>query len=105
MKLAGKLARPIPCLTVGEVLGDLAKRVVNGAVLFVAVVAFFLVPFGRRTLAQHAAAIVGTPPAREAATACADAGRRVVERAGDEWRALRKAPPPAPPAPDLPPAD
>jgi hypothetical protein len=86
---------------VAEVLGDLVKRIVNGAVLFVAVVAFFLVPFGRRTLAQHVAAIVGTAPAREAATACADAGRRVL----GELRPARKAPPPPPPETDLPPAD
>jgi len=89
------------------VLGDLAKRVVNGAVLFVAALAFFLVPMGRRTLAQHVAAIVGTHPAREAAAACADAGRRAAARAQEELKGKRKAPP-APAAtavPDLPPAD
>ncbi len=102
-----KLARAGQRLTLVGVLGDLAKRVVNLAVLLVAVVAFFLVPFGRRTLAQHVAAIVGTPPAREAAAACADAGRRAAARAQGDLKGRRKAPPPpaAPAAPDLPPAD
>jgi hypothetical protein len=93
--------------TLGAVIGDLTKRVVNAAVLFIAAIAFFLVPVGRRTLAQHVAAIVSTPPAREAAEACADAGRRVVRRAGAEIKAIRQPkPPPAPSAPvDLDPAD
>lgn len=87
-------------------LGEVAKRVVNGAVLFIAAITFFLVPVGRKTLAQHVMAIFGTSPAREAADACADAGRRVAGRASDEWKTARlPAKPPAAPPPDLPPAD
>ena len=96
------------------VLGEVVKRVINGAVLFIAAITFFLVPVGEKTLAQHVVAIFATPPAREAADACAGAGRRVAERAEDGWKTARQAPPratstppkapPAPP-PDLPPAD
>ncbi len=46
-------------------LGNLAKRAVNLAILFLAAVTFFLVPFGRRTLFQHCKAIVATEPATE----------------------------------------
>jgi len=87
-------------------LGDLAKRVVNGAVLCVAAMAFFLVPLGRKTLAEHLAGVLGTGPAREAAAACAGAGRRVVTRATGELKALRQEPrAPAPASRDLEPAD
>lgn len=89
-------------------LGELTKRVTNGAVLFVAAIAFFLVPVGKRTLAQHVAAIVSTPPAREAASACVEAGKKVAQRAKAEIKALREGPkePPRPNAPvDLEPAD
>src|SRR6185312_9396598 len=71
---ARKLARPAARPTVGAVLGEVAKRVVNGAVLFIAAITFFLVPLGRKTLAQHVMAIFGTEPVREAAGACAEAG-------------------------------
>lgn len=84
-------------------LGDLVKRVVNGVVLATAALAFFVVPLGRRTLAQHVVAIFTTPPAREAATACVDAAHLLVERASaqvDAIRARRK-----PRAPEPPPAD
>ncbi len=89
-------------------LGDLAKRVVNAVVLCVAAVTFFLVPLGRKTLAEHLAGMLGTGAAREAAAACADAGRRVVTRAG-ELKGPRQEPKATPPAPapprDLEPAD
>lgn len=58
-------------------LGAIAKRLVNAGVLFLAAVTFFLVPLGRKTAAQHVVAIFGTEPAREAADACADAGRKL----------------------------
>ncbi len=70
-------------------LGDLVKRLVNLAVLFTALVAFFLVPIGRKTLSQHAIAIFTTPPARECASACADAARHMIERARAEVGSLR----------------
>ena len=47
------------------VLGNLAKRAVELAILFLAAVTFFLVPFGSRTLFQHCKAIFSTPPAAE----------------------------------------
>jgi hypothetical protein len=102
---------------VGAVLGEVAKRVINGAVLFIAAITFFLVPVGRKTLAQHVMAIFGTEPVREAAGACAEAGRRVRGRAEDEWKTARQggapavpttpapAKQPAAPPSDLPPAD
>ena len=46
-------------------LGDVAKRAVNLAVVALAAVAFFLVPFGRRTLYQHVRAVLSTPQAAE----------------------------------------
>jgi hypothetical protein len=82
------------------VLGELAKRIVNAAAFFLAAVTFFLVPLGRKTAAQHLVAIFGTTPAREAADACADAGRRLAESV----KALR-APPEEPPPEELDPAD
>ena len=87
------------------VLGDLAKRVVNGVVLCVAAMTFFLVPLGGKTLAEHLAGVLGTQPAREAAAACAGAGRRVVTRAAGELK-VRSPEPKAAPAPRvLEPAD
>jgi hypothetical protein len=104
-----KLARAAPRPYRKPVLGDLAKRLVNGAVVCVAAMAFFLVPLGRKTLAEHLAGVLGTGPAREAAAACAGAGRRVVTRAADELKTLRQerheTRPPAPPPRDLEPAD
>ena len=46
-------------------LGTLAKRAVELAILFLAAITFFLVPFGSRTLFQHCRAILTTPPAAE----------------------------------------
>jgi hypothetical protein len=60
------------------VLGDLIKRIFNLAVLGLAALAFFLVPVGRKTPAQHVVAIFRTTPAREAAREFSEAARRVV---------------------------
>lgn len=46
-------------------IGNLARRAVELAVLFLAAVTFFLVPFGRRTLFQHLRAVMSTEPAEE----------------------------------------
>lgn len=70
-------------------LGDLAKRVVNGAVLFIAAIAFFLVPIGRRTMYQHMIAIGTTEPARECVASCADAARKMVDAAKVEIVRIR----------------
>jgi uncharacterized membrane protein len=62
--------RPVPIAVatlVGTMIGTLAKRVVEVAVLALATYAFFRVPIGRRTTYQHLAAIFSTEPAREAA--------------------------------------
>jgi hypothetical protein len=61
-------------------MGDVIKRLVNGVVILLALVALFTVPFGKRTLAQHARAIFRTPPAREAAAAVRTFARDVADR-------------------------
>lgn len=83
-------------------LGELAKRLVNAGVLFLAAVTFFLVPMGDKTPAQHVVEIFGTTPARDAADACRAAGRRIAA----SFLALRDAPArEASPEPELMPAD
>ena len=72
-------------------LGDFVKRVVNGLVLLLAALTFFLVPIGRKTMAQHAVAIFSTAPAREAAVDVADATRKAFQRAGAAVAELREA--------------
>lgn len=46
-------------------LGELVKRAVNVVVVGLAAIAFFLVPFGRRTLFEHVRAILATDAAGE----------------------------------------
>lgn len=72
------------------------KRVFNGGVLALAALMFFLVPVGRRTPAQHVAAIFATPPAREAAAAFAAAARSAASRAAAGLTALRQSGRPRP---------
>jgi hypothetical protein len=86
------------------VLGDLLKRAVNLVVLALAALAFFRVPLGGKTPAQHVAAILATPPAREAAASIGDAakglGDRVIkeiERARADAREARDDKPAPPP--------
>ena len=80
-------------------LGKVARALAEGTVIYFAALAFFLVPVGRKTPAQHLAAIFTTAPAREAASAFAGAARRAVARAGDGITALRdpRSSPPRPP--------
>jgi hypothetical protein len=73
------------------VLGDFVKRVVNGLVLFLAALTFFLVPIGRKTSAQHVVAIFSTRPAHEAAADLAVAARKAFQRAGTAVAELRQA--------------
>lgn len=83
-------------------LGEIAKRLVNAAVLFLAAITFFLVPLGDRTPAQHLTAILDTPAAQRAADACADAGRLIAGSVVE----LRSREKPAPkPDQELMPAD
>jgi hypothetical protein len=58
-------------------VGELIKRFFNGMVFFLAVLTFFLVPLGKKTPAQHVAAIFSTKPAHEAAASIADAARKL----------------------------
>ena len=72
-------------------LGDFVKRGVNGLVLFLAALTFFLVPIGRKTPAQHVVAIFSTEPAHEAAAELAIAARKAFQRAGTAVAELREA--------------
>jgi hypothetical protein len=58
-------------------VGELIKRFFNGMVFFLAVLTFFLVPLGRKTSAQHVAAIFSTKPAQEAGASVAEAARKL----------------------------
>ncbi len=62
-------------------IGALAKRLAEGAVLVLAAIAFFLVPLGGKTPAQHVVAIFTTKPAREAGAALADAAHHASAKA------------------------
>jgi hypothetical protein len=73
------------------VLGDLFKRLVNGVVLLLGALAFFLVPVGGKTAAQHLVAIFSTKPAQEAAVAFADAARQLAQEVAREVEHARKA--------------
>jgi len=66
------------------VLGDLVKRLVNGVVLLLGALAFFLVPVGGKTSAQHLVAIFSTKPAKEAGRAFASAAQKLAREIGKE---------------------
>ena len=53
------------------------KRFFNGMVFFLAMLMFFLVPIGKKTGAQHMAAIFSTKPAHEAAASVAETARKL----------------------------
>ena len=71
-------------------LGNLIKRLFNGVVLLFAVIAFFRVPLGAKTGAEHVAAILATPPAREAGHAIAEAAQDIAARAIAEVGKVRQ---------------
>lgn len=85
--------RSEPNLTSPQVLGDLVKRLVNGVVLLLGSLAFFLVPIGNKTTAQHVVAIFSTRPAKEAAVAFARAGRQMTQQVMAEVERAKKNPP------------
>ncbi len=58
-------------------IGNLARRLVNGLVLLLAAITFFLVPLGTKTMFQHLLAIGATPEAKELATGLHDKGGEV----------------------------
>lgn len=70
------------------------KRVVNAAVLGLAALTFFLFPIGGKTAFQHAVAIFTSPPAREAGSAFAGAGRRAAAAVRTEVRKILDSKPP-----------
>jgi hypothetical protein len=66
-----------------DMLGDLAKRIVNLVVVLLAAVTFFLVPFGQKTLFEHLKAVFSTPEAAEMGREIAKTGasvERIVQR-------------------------
>ncbi len=75
-----------------HVLGDLVKRLVNGVVLLLGNLAFFLVPVGSKTSAQHLVAIFSTRPAQEAAQAFAHAARQMAHEVAAEVEKAKRAP-------------
>lgn len=87
------LPRSTPTLASTQVLGDLVKRLVNGIVLLLGSLAFFLVPIGNKTTAQHVVAIFSTKPAKEAAVAFARAGRQMTAQVMAEVERAKKNPP------------
>lgn len=74
--------------TLPGVLGSLVKRLVNGVVLILAGLTFFLMPIGKKTPAEHVVAIFTTRPAREAAQAFKGAAHRLYERIATEAQRL-----------------
>ncbi len=74
-------------------LGDLVKRLVNGVVLLLGSLAFFLVPIGNKTSAQHVVAFSSTRPPKQAAVAFAPAGRQMTAQVMAEVERAKKNPP------------
>lgn len=74
-------------------MGDLFKRVLNTAVFGLAALTYFLVPIGQKTAFQHTIAIFTSPPAREAGTSFAEAGRRAANAVHTEVQKLLASPP------------
>jgi hypothetical protein len=62
-----------------RMVGNLAKRAVNLAVLLLAAVTFFLVPFGRRTLYRHLVAVFTTDEAKEMKREVEAKGHEIVD--------------------------
>jgi hypothetical protein len=77
------------------VIGDVLRRLVNGIVVLLAGLAFFLVPVGGKTAAQHAMAIGASKPAREAATAFASAAMAIADRVKADFASYPHEKPPA----------
>ena len=67
-------------------IGNLARRAVELAILFLAAVTFFVVPFGRRTLFQHLRAVMTTEPAEEMKREVEAKGRQIASELEGEAR-------------------
>ena len=63
-------------------------------VVLLAGLAFFLVPVGGKTAAQHAMAIGASKPAREAATAFASAAMDIANRVRSDFATYQEPKPP-----------
>jgi hypothetical protein len=84
------------------VVGEFFKRFMNGVVVLLAALSFFLVPVGKKTTAQHIVAIFSTRPAREAAASFSGVARRIAAQLAVEVEKLQDAhakPPQSKPAP------
>jgi hypothetical protein len=77
-------------------LGDLAKKVVNLAVVLLAAVTFFLVPFGKHTLFGHLKAVFTTREAGELGHEVKRTSQRVVDEVKGEVVPRSAAPSVAP---------
>ena len=64
----------------------MAKRILQGVILFFAIYAFVFVPLGKKTALEHIRAIIGTPAAREAAEEVKGGVTRLVRRLQSEAR-------------------
>jgi hypothetical protein len=64
----------------------MAKRILQGVILFFAVYAFAFVPLGKKTALQHVRAIFGSPEAHEAASEVKGGVTRLVRRLQSEAR-------------------
>ena len=76
-------------------IGTLAKRSVELAILFLAAVTFFLVPFGHRTLYQHVRAVFSTEPAHQLGDELEKKGQEVMGAVREGGSPSRGAEPPA----------
>ena len=85
-----------------RVLGNLARRAIDLAVLLLALYAFAFVPLGRRTGLEHLRAILKTPASRDAGHEVTQAAERLRDRLLGADAPGRAVPPPAHGAPTVP---
>jgi hypothetical protein len=64
----------------------MAKRILQGVIIFFAIYSFVFVPLGKKTALEHLRAIFGTPQAREAASEVKGGVTRLVRRLESEAR-------------------
>ena len=64
----------------------MAKRILQGVIVFFAIYAFVFVPLGKKSAFEHVRAIIGTPAAHEAASEVKGGVTRLVRRLQSEAR-------------------
>jgi hypothetical protein len=69
----------------------MAKRILQGVIIFFAIYSFVFVPLGKKTAIEHLRAIFGTPQAREAASEVKGGVTRLVRRLESEARRSTEA--------------